>query len=77
MSKDKFNERANSRPSTRNIETHNDSNPTLRALSLSALGIVYGDIGTSPLYTFKTVILLAGGGTPAVNTIMGSVSLII
>lgn len=64
-------------PSTRNIETHNDSNPTLRALSLSALGIVYGDIGTSPLYTFKTVILLAGGGTPAVNTIMGSVSLII
>lgn len=63
--------------STKKIENHKDSNPTLRALSLSALGIVYGDIGTSPLYTFKTVILLAGGGTPDVNTIMGSVSLII
>lgn len=77
MSKAKLNERANSMPSTRNIEKHNDSNPTLRALSLSALGIVYGDIGTSPLYTFKTVILLAGGGTPDVTTIMGSASLII
>ncbi|HAZ7574234.1 KUP/HAK/KT family potassium transporter [Legionella sp. PATHC032] len=64
-------------PSTKKIEKHNDSNPALRALSLSALGIVYGDIGTSPLYTFKTVILLTGGRTPDVNTIMGSVSLII
>jgi len=25
-------------------------------LALSALGIVFGDIGTSPLYTFKTVL---------------------
>lgn len=54
-----------------------DSNSTLGALSLSALGIVFGDIGTSPLYTFKTVILLAGGGTPKVNAILGSASLII
>ncbi|HAT8179542.1 TPA: potassium transporter Kup [Legionella pneumophila] len=77
MGRAQFNERANSMPSTKKIETNKDSNPTLRALSLSALGIVYGDIGTSPLYTFKTVILLAGGGTPDVNTIMGSVSLII
>jgi KUP system potassium uptake protein len=29
--------------------------PTLPALSLAALGIVYGDIGTSPLYTMSTV----------------------
>ncbi|CDZ76471.1 potassium transport protein Kup [Legionella massiliensis] len=54
-----------------------DPNPTLGALSLSALGIVFGDIGTSPLYTYKTVILLAGGGTPDVSAILGSVSLII
>ncbi|KTD78823.1 potassium transporter Kup [Legionella waltersii] len=54
-----------------------ETNPTLTALSVSALGIVFGDIGTSPLYTFKTVILLAGGGTPSLETIMGSVSLII
>lgn len=64
-------------PSIKEIETQQASNPTWRALSLSALGIVFGDIGTSPLYTFKTVILLAGGGTPDANTVMGSVSLII
>ncbi|KTD06548.1 KUP system potassium uptake protein [Legionella gratiana] len=62
---------------SKKVEKHQDSNPTLQALSLSALGIVFGDIGTSPLYTFKTVILLAGGGTPDVNAIMGSASLII
>ena len=33
----------------------------LSALSLAALGIVFGDIGTSPLYTFKTVLSLTGG----------------
>ena len=30
------------------------------ALAMSALGIVFGDIGTSPLYTFKTVLGLTG-----------------
>jgi hypothetical protein len=29
-------------------------------LALSALGVVFGDIGTSPLYTFKIVLALAG-----------------
>ena len=29
---------------------------SLRALSLAALGVVFGDIGTSPLYTLKTVL---------------------
>ncbi|MBL4951478.1 KUP/HAK/KT family potassium transporter, partial [Neobacillus sp. YIM B02564] len=27
----------------------------MAALTLAAIGIVYGDIGTSPLYTLKTV----------------------
>jgi KUP system potassium uptake protein len=27
---------------------------SLGALALGALGVVYGDIGTSPLYTLKT-----------------------
>lgn len=31
------------------------------SLGLSALGIVFGDIGTSPLYTLKTVLTLTGG----------------
>ena len=34
---------------------------SLVAMGLSALGIVFGDIGTSPLYTLKTVLDLTGG----------------
>src|ERR1700744_4301824 len=29
---------------------------SLPVLGLTALGIVFGDIGTSPLYTFKTIL---------------------
>jgi KUP system potassium uptake protein len=45
-------------------------------LALTALGIVFGDIGTSPLYTFKTVIALAGGH-PSPTLTLGLVSLVI
>lgn len=48
---------------------------SLAALTLTALGIVYGDLGTSPLYTFKTVLDLAGATTPA--TVLGLLSLLI
>jgi KUP system potassium uptake protein len=48
----------------------------LPALALSALGIVFGDIGTSPLYTFKTVL-----GTTDVPsdpaTVLGALSLVL
>ena len=33
----------------------NTSNTRLATLSLAALGVVYGDIGTSPLYAIKEV----------------------
>ena len=36
-------------------------NKKLFPLALGALGVVYGDIGTSPLYTIKTVVDWAGG----------------
>ena len=42
---------------------------------LTALGVVYGDIGTSPLYGLKQAI--DAGGGPAPDTVMGVVSLII
>ena len=42
---------------------------------LGALGVVYGDIGTSPLYTLKTALDWAGGATPA--TAIGMLSLIV
>jgi K+ transporter len=37
---------------------------SLGALALGALGVVYGDIGTSPLYTMKTALDWGGGATP-------------
>ncbi|MGB6325041.1 MAG: KUP/HAK/KT family potassium transporter [Methylocella sp.] len=49
---------------------------SLAAMGLSALGIVFGDIGTSPLYTLKTVLDLTGG-TPAPGTVLGVLSLIV
>jgi KUP system potassium uptake protein len=48
----------------------------LPVLSLAALGIVFGDIGTSPLYTFKTVLNLTAK-TPDAGTILGVLSLIL
>ncbi|MGL5741444.1 MAG: potassium transporter Kup [Legionella sp.] len=50
-------------------------NTGLTLLSISALGIVFGDIGTSPLYTFKTVLTLIGDNLDT-NAILGSLSLI-
>jgi KUP system potassium uptake protein len=45
-------------------------------MALGALGIVYGDIGTSPLYTLKTALEWAGGvATPDVA--LGMLSLIV
>src|SRR5215468_3266512 len=46
--------------------------PTVRqsgllALSLGSLGVVYGDIGTSPLYAFREAITSAGGSTDGVD----------
>jgi KUP system potassium uptake protein len=49
---------------------------TLSALGLSALGVVFGDIGTSPLYTLKTVLGLTGGAPDAAAT-LGVLSLVI
>ncbi|HEX7562576.1 MAG TPA: potassium transporter Kup [Bradyrhizobium sp.] len=48
---------------------------SLGALALGALGVVYGDIGTSPLYTMKTALDWGGGATPEVA--IGMLSLIV
>jgi KUP system potassium uptake protein len=58
---------------TRVRDVHKSSLPTL---GLAALGIVFGDIGTSPLYTFKTVLDLTGAH-PDAGVILGSLSLIL
>src|ERR1700678_117891 len=48
---------------------------SLGGLMLGALGVIYGDIGTSPLYTLKTALEWAGGATPEVA--IGMLSLIV
>ena len=45
------------------------------ALALAALGVVYGDIGTSPLYGLKQAV--EAGGAPTPDTVMGIVSVIL
>jgi len=51
------------------------AHPALATLALGALGVVFGDIGTSPLYTFRTVLDLTGGNNAP--TILGVVSLLV
>jgi KUP system potassium uptake protein len=51
-----------------------DAKPWAAAAALTALGIVYGDIGTSPLYAFKQAAQASGALSP--ETILGVVSLI-
>jgi KUP system potassium uptake protein len=48
----------------------------LLVLSLSALGIVYGDIGTSPLYAIRESFLPAHGVAPSPAAVLGVLSLI-
>jgi KUP system potassium uptake protein len=48
----------------------------LPILGLTALGIVFGDIGTSPLYTFKTILGTAESASDA-GTILGALSLVL
>src|SRR5215813_5567426 len=59
-----------------NPGAHQAPQGRLTLLGLSALGIVFGDIGTSPLYTFKTI-LGATGTTPDAGAILGALSLVL
>ncbi len=47
----------------------------LPLMSLAALGIVFGDLGTSPLYTFKTILDMTGK-SPDASVILGALSLV-
>jgi len=56
-----------------------DSKPSLGrtlALTLGALGVVYGDIGTSPLYAMRAAAMAAGGAAPPPMAVYGALSLI-
>src|SRR5262249_43392883 len=49
------------------------------ALTFGTIGVVYGNIGTSPLYAMRESVLAAGGGSEGSNAeiILGILSLII
>jgi len=55
---------------------HSAPTHSMPALSLAALGVVFGDIGTSPLYTLKTVLDVTGT-RPEPAAILGALSLIL
>jgi KUP system potassium uptake protein len=59
---------------------HPPPNPTgrrLAILTLTALGVVYGDIGTSPLYAVREVFKPEYGLAPSVANVRGMLSLIV
>ncbi|MDO9412374.1 MAG: potassium transporter Kup [Pseudolabrys sp.] len=52
--------------------------PSFAALTVGSIGVVYGDIGTSPLYAFREAVLAASGAqgvTPAV--VLGVLSMVV
>jgi KUP system potassium uptake protein len=62
-----------SRPAD-SANTHHKA--SLAALTLGALGVVFGDIGTSPLYTLRECLHGTGSGAPVPEDIYGLLSLI-
>jgi len=49
----------------------------LVTLSLAALGVVYGDIGTSPLYTIRECFRPGHGAEPTLANVLGVLSLVL
>lgn len=57
-----------------NTATENPKKAAQAALLMGALGVVYGDIGTSPLYTMK--VALSAYGQPGAEQVYGVLSLL-
>jgi KUP system potassium uptake protein len=51
------------------------ANPMRRTVIIGALGVVFGDIGTSPIYTLRECFKAAGGSAPT-ETVLGLLSLV-
>jgi KUP system potassium uptake protein len=68
--------RARRRLRARPAAEHDVTGRHLATLSLAALGVVYGDIGTSPLYALKECFRPEYGLVPDVPTVHGLLSLI-
>jgi KUP system potassium uptake protein len=61
--------------------SHGDAHSTagFKALTLGSIGVVYGDIGTSPLYALREAVIAASGpgGEVAATAVLGVLSLIL
>ena len=53
-----------------------EPNASFAALILGAVGVVYGDVGTSPLYTMKEIFNGPHGLNPEPENVLGVLSLI-
>src|ERR1700754_3107913 len=53
------------------------SRSRLLALTLTAVGVVYGDIGTSPLYTIRECFFGSHSVPPTYENVLGVLSLIL
>ena len=60
---------------TPSVETRAVPHPALVALTIGAIGVVFGDIGTSPIYAFRTALSLAMTDGLEVSEILGVLSL--
>src|SRR4051812_34322006 len=58
-------------------ELKHESGGGLPSLVLAALGVVYGDIGTSPLYAFREALHATGGSGAKYADVLGVLSLIV
>ena len=56
------------------MQTNHSSRKRLGTLTLGALGVVYGDIGTSPLYAFKEAFVPAHGLAPTLTNVLAALS---
>ncbi|HYN54698.1 MAG TPA: potassium transporter Kup [Methylotenera sp.] len=59
-----------------NIQSANTPSKSVAALTLGAIGVVYGDIGTSPLYTVKEIFSASTGIALTQANIIGAISAI-
>ena len=64
--------------STASARVHDEAPPGLLALALGSVGVVYGDIGTSPLYAFREAATAASGDQiVSRSVVLGVLSLIV
>src|SRR3954466_1122806 len=62
------------------VNGHGEAHSTagFKALMLGSIGVVYGDIGTSPLYALREAVVAASaGGDAAPQAVLGVLSLIL